>query len=267
MNEKTFDGIQRKYEEMNDENNKLYNQVRGLIDDCDNLKEMKDALKNDIKLHEESKKKVWSMRDDVAQYFEKCKDEVLGKIKFYEEKKKSQKEVIDSIKIGIPIIFERIGCQMSQKDELELMKLNDENIVTYLEQIEKKTNEILKLYEKHQQREAVDNVNLEKDVDPQVKKEKQIADTENQAMGFEEVFDEEFNTTWKTLVNKMLNPDAGMNSYRQYTKMIYEKKVKKNAPRKYQYTPKVGPTIYREVKRELINKLEEEKKQNKLISK
>ena len=51
---------------------------------------------------------------------------------------------------------------------------------------------------------------------------------------------------------------------RTATKVI---KVKKNAPRKYQYTPKAGPTIYREVKKELINKLEEEKKQNKIITK
>ena len=86
--------------------------------------------------------------------------------------------MINSIKIGIPIIFERIGCSLNQKEELESLKLNDENIVNYLEQIENKTNEILKLYEKYQQREAMDNLTIEKEIDPEKKYKFQIDETE-----------------------------------------------------------------------------------------
>jgi len=58
------------------------------------------------------------------------------------------------------------------------LKLNDENIVNYLEQIEKKTNEILKLYEKYQQREAIESLNVEKEIDPEKKYKQQIDETE-----------------------------------------------------------------------------------------
>jgi hypothetical protein len=178
MGENTFEGIQRKYEEMDDENYGLYNEVRGLIDDVDNLKEQKENLLMDIKIHEESKKKNRTQRDDAAEFFERSQEEVKAKIEFYLEKRNSLKEVINSIKIGIPIIFERIGCSLSQKEDIESLKLNDENIVNYLEQIENKTNEILKLYEKYQQREAMDNMTIEKEIDPEKKYKLQIDETE-----------------------------------------------------------------------------------------
>ena len=50
MGETTFEGIQKKYEDMDDENYMLYNEVRGLIDDVDNLKEQKEALCLDIQV-------------------------------------------------------------------------------------------------------------------------------------------------------------------------------------------------------------------------
>jgi len=93
MGEESFEGIQRKYEEMDDENYKLYNEVRGLIDDVDNLKEQKESLVEDIKLHEKSKEKVWSQRDDAAKYFEKTQADVKSKIEFYQHKMNGLKEV------------------------------------------------------------------------------------------------------------------------------------------------------------------------------
>jgi len=178
MGENTFEGIQKKYEEMDDDNYGLYNEVRGLIDNVDNLKEQRENLQLDIKIHEESKKKQRTQRDDAAEFFERSQEEVKTKIEFYQEKRNSLKEVINSIKIGIPIIFERIGCSLNQKEDIESLKLNDENIVNYLEQIENKTNEILKLYEKYQQREAMDNLTIEKEVDPEKKYKLQIDETE-----------------------------------------------------------------------------------------
>ena len=66
----------------------------------DALKEQKEGLQLDIRIHEESKKKTWTQRDDAAQFFERSQEEVKHKIQFYVEKRNSLKEVINSIKIG-----------------------------------------------------------------------------------------------------------------------------------------------------------------------
>jgi hypothetical protein len=229
MGENTFEGIQRKYEEMDDENYGLYNEVRGLIDDVDNLKEQKENLLMDIKIHEESKKKNRTQRDDAAEFFERSQEEVKAKIEFYLQKRNSLKEVINSIKIGIPIIFERIGCSMTLKEEIETLKLNDENIVNYLEQIENKTNEILKLYEKYQQREAMDNMTIEKEIDPEKKYKLQIDETEEINGNVDGVIND---ANIRRQMDDKLTAGDNLNDWRKYMKGLVEKKVQKYGGKK-----------------------------------
>lgn len=233
MGEESFEGIQRKYEEMDDENYKLYNEVRGLIDDVDNLKEQKESLVEDIKLHEKSKEKVWSQRDDAAKYFEKTQADVKSKIEFYQHKMNGLKEVQDSILIGIPIIFDRIGCNKDVKEEVQ-NKLNDENIVNYLEQIEKKTNDILKLYEKYQQRDIIENMTTEKEADPKAQNFQRIAETEEINNQLDTIIADA--NTRKQMDDKLLSSE-GLRDWKTYMKTLVDKKIskynnKKPAPKK-----------------------------------
>jgi len=50
-------------------------------------------------------------------------------------------KIINTIKVGIPIIFERIGCKLEnfQTD----LNVNESNMLQYMATIENRTNEIL----------------------------------------------------------------------------------------------------------------------------
>ena len=53
------------------------------------------------------------------------------------------------LKISIPVIFERIGCDANELGELLSHKgksMDDENVLVYFNVIEKRTNEILQMY-------------------------------------------------------------------------------------------------------------------------
>jgi len=86
------------------------------------------------------KKIIMELKKEIGEsdrYYEKLQD-----------KHKQLMKTINALKVSIPIIFERIGCNAEDytHELLDTTTVNESNMLQYLAIIEKKTNEILQMY-------------------------------------------------------------------------------------------------------------------------
>lgn len=131
-------------------NEKKNEEAKTQLDELEELKRTREQIKNEIEQLRAQYKKEWRKRDATVQDYQNLIKEVDQKRKFYARSKKELVEVIGSIKIGIPIILERIGATEESGNE-QSFKPEEEKVVDNLFSIEKRTNEILALFENYQQ--------------------------------------------------------------------------------------------------------------------
>ena len=123
------------------------NQIRVLSEKVDSLKTLKDTIKEEIKIVQSQKLKQWRKRDDAIAFYQRLIDGNREKIDIYNKKRQETKILIASIKMAIPEIFRKIGCEPA-KDSLYLSDdFNDHHILEYLSIIERRADEILTLYD------------------------------------------------------------------------------------------------------------------------
>jgi len=102
--------------------------------------------------------------DNKAYKIKKLKRQIEASDKHFgslETKQGGLTETINALKISIPIIFERIGCNVEDyaNELLDGTTVNEGNMLQYLGIIEKKTNEILQMYHFSQNKTDVSGKN------------------------------------------------------------------------------------------------------------
>jgi|MDTB01.3.fsa_nt_gb DNA repair exonuclease SbcCD ATPase subunit len=130
-----------------DQNFSLFNYVNEQNNEIEKLEEQMQSL------HEEENKYQAESGEDVNQH-KKLLNDLAQRLKStehsaerYEMKYQDSLKTINSLKIGIQSIFNKIGCNTSAMSEmLADSMVTEANMMQYLGMIEQRTNEILQLY-------------------------------------------------------------------------------------------------------------------------
>lgn len=139
----------------NEKNYSLYKLVNELSDEIEKLEKQIQEVNLE--------KAKYDTKEEDTDPKAKLVRELKTKLEITEKKQdnvnKQHEEImktVNSLKVGIPIIFERIGCNTEEylKDLLPNQGINEGNILQYLAIIEQRTNEILQMYEECQEKEG-----------------------------------------------------------------------------------------------------------------
>jgi len=140
------------FEDYENKNYSLYQHLSHLSDEKESLDKQIHQIKDEIAhLTQSEQKDNDEGAENKAHKIQELKDEIDGSDKHYrvlEGKQQGLTETINALKISIPIIFERIGCNVEDyaTELLDGTTVNEGNMLQYLAIIEKKTNEILQMH-------------------------------------------------------------------------------------------------------------------------
>eukprot|EP01017_Pseudomicrothorax_dubius_P046534 TRINITY_DN8208_c0_g1_i13.p1 TRINITY_DN8208_c0_g1~~TRINITY_DN8208_c0_g1_i13.p1 ORF type:complete len:497 (-),score=164.38 TRINITY_DN8208_c0_g1_i13:95-1585(-) len=143
------------FQSLNDKNHSLYLQVNELSDEIEKLEK---AIAQVVE-----EKRKYESREDHSDPKLRLIKKKKAELDANEEKQRAldrqNQEIlrtINSLKVGIPIIFERIGCNTEEymSGLLPNQGVNESNILQYLAVIEMRTNEILQMYDACQEPEG-----------------------------------------------------------------------------------------------------------------
>jgi chromosome segregation ATPase len=140
------------FEDYETKNYSLYQHLTHLSDEKESLDKQIQSIKEEIgSLTQAQNKDSGEHADNKVQKIQQLKDEIEESDKhfgFLEKKQGGLTETINALKISIPIIFERIGCNIEDyaNELIDGTTVNEGNMLQYLAIIEKKTNEILQMY-------------------------------------------------------------------------------------------------------------------------
>jgi len=147
------------FEDYENKNYSLYQHLSHLSDEKEGLEKQIQQIKEEINhlTQHQQKDAGDDGGDNKSQKVQELKDEIEESdkhFKFLENKQAGLTETINALKISIPIIFERIGCNIEDyaNELLDGTTVNEGNMLQYLAIIEKKTNEILQMYHFSQNR-------------------------------------------------------------------------------------------------------------------
>lgn len=121
--------------------------ARIFADKLENLKTFRDSIKEEIVAVKKDRIKTKTKRDDALDNFQEKIKENEAAIENYDKLKADTKRIILSIKIAIPEIFRKIQCEEFSEKDLDHDEVNENNILDYLSMIEKRSDEILTLYD------------------------------------------------------------------------------------------------------------------------
>jgi len=144
------------FEDYETKNYSLYQHLTHLSDEKESLDKQIQQIKDEISgLNQSQQKKNAEVgeqgADNKVQKIKELKHQITESDKHFsslEVKQTGLTETINALKISIPIIFERIGCNVEDyaSELLDGTTVNEGNMLQYLGIIEKKTNEILQMY-------------------------------------------------------------------------------------------------------------------------
>jgi len=145
--ERDLDMAIKKFDQENEEYQKNENDARIFAENLESLKQFEDMLKKEIENVRANKIKKYTKRDRLVEKRAKEIDEIQKNLDLFEKKQAEMKRTILSIKIAIPEIFRKIGCEPLKDTTYDKDEITDNNILTYLFAIERRADEILTLYD------------------------------------------------------------------------------------------------------------------------
>jgi chromosome segregation ATPase len=141
------------FQDYESKNYSLYQHLTHLSDEKEDLEKQIHHIKEEIGhlTQSQQKENVEDEKDSKAQKIQELKKDIEESdqhFHFLENKQSGLTETINALKISIPIIFERIGCNIEDyaNELIDGTTVNEGNMLQYLAIIEKKTNEILQMY-------------------------------------------------------------------------------------------------------------------------
>jgi len=141
------------FQDYESKNYSLYQHLTHLSDEKEELEKQIQQIKEEINhlTQSQQKENLEDEKDSKAQKIQELKRDIEESdqhFQFLENKQSGLTETINALKISIPIIFERIGCNIEDyaNELIDGSTVNEGNMLQYLAIIEKKTNEILQMY-------------------------------------------------------------------------------------------------------------------------
>lgn len=125
----------------------MYNYVKDLTTEMDELEDEIKKIREEIDKYRGHGVNNENNREKILDKLNKELAATESETKEYEKQYSETMKTINSLKIGIQSIFERIGCSTDQIPELIGSNgISESNMMHYLGVIEQRTNEVLQMY-------------------------------------------------------------------------------------------------------------------------
>jgi len=139
-----------------DQNFALFNYVNELNGECEKLEEQIADIRSEIEKYKGQGLNTDNQRKKILKDLEERLQRTEAKAEQYEKKYEAAMKTVNTLKVGIKSIFEKIGCNtQANREMLGEEGVTESNMMQYLGIIEQRTNEILQLYAATQAREGV----------------------------------------------------------------------------------------------------------------
>ncbi|EAR98848.2 outer dynein arm docking complex protein, putative (macronuclear) [Tetrahymena thermophila SB210] len=146
--------IVKTFVDYENENYSLFKYINTLRDDTETLMQQKKQLQQQIDMYK-NKPQQYRQEPKTIKFMELKKE--LETIEQQKEKYKKKHETVqsqlDTLKKNIPVMFENIGCldkeylkEIPKNNDGTLQEIDDSNMLLYLAAIERRTNDLLQLY-------------------------------------------------------------------------------------------------------------------------
>ncbi len=155
-NTSTLEDLMQYYTDLEEENQKYYQETKQLIDEIDKTKDKKLSMQIQLKEIIQSKSKKQTMKKKIIDEMKTDLNRLNGKISDIISEKENLKTVVNTLKMSIPVIIERLTIgkkEQTLKSDFNLNEIYEDNgqtihnkaVPVFLYQLEKRTNQILKL--------------------------------------------------------------------------------------------------------------------------
>lgn len=129
-------------------NYSLFNYVNELANEIEKLEKQIAQIKQDIEDYKGQGIRTENQRKKIMSDLEVRLSHTEARAEAYERKYEKTMKTIESLKLGVKDILEKIGCNNPAAEEmLETQGVNESNLLQCLSVIELRTNEILQMYE------------------------------------------------------------------------------------------------------------------------
>lgn len=142
-----IDQLVTEFVQAEDHNYSLYKYVGELTNEMDELEEEIKKIREEIDKYRGHGVNNENNREKILDKLNKELQGVELETKEYEKQYNETMKTINSLKIGVSSIFERIGCNTEiVPDLIGATGVTESNMMTYLGVIEQRTNEVLQMY-------------------------------------------------------------------------------------------------------------------------
>ena len=150
------------YMNLEEENQEYYKETKQLIEEINDSKDQKLSMQIELKEILSSKQKKKSLKEKIISEMKNDLERIDEKLKNVENKKKGIKKSVQTLKLSIPVIIDRLLIKDKDKEKKnESNSLNDldkknnyilhnNEVPEFLHKLEKRTNEILKMVKDNQ---------------------------------------------------------------------------------------------------------------------
>merc|ERR1711988_1910227 len=137
-----------------DQNFALFNYVNELNNEIEKLEEQIADIRSEIEKYKGQGVNTDNQRKKILKDLEDRLSKTEAKAEQYEQKYNAAMKTVNSLKVGIQSIFNKIGCNTPANMEmLGNQGVTENNMMQYLGIIEQRTNEILQMYAATQQQQ------------------------------------------------------------------------------------------------------------------
>jgi predicted nucleic acid-binding Zn-ribbon protein len=142
-----IDQLVTEFVQAEDHNYSLYKYVGELTNEMDELEEEIKKIREEIDKYRGHGVNNENNREKILDKLNKELQGVELETKEYEKQYNETMKTINSLKIGVSSIFERIGCNTEvNPDLIGATGVTESNMMHYLGVIEQRTNEVLQMY-------------------------------------------------------------------------------------------------------------------------
>lgn len=138
-----IDELVKTFVDSEKQNYSLFNYVNELSNEMDKLKQQIHETKEEINTFKGQGVTTDNQRKKIMHELEERLERTEIRAELYEKNYEETMKTINSLKIGIQNIFERIGCET---EGLGVTEVTETNMMQFLGVIEQRTNEILQMY-------------------------------------------------------------------------------------------------------------------------
>ena len=149
----TADQLVKKFKKLKEEHHKYYKYIHELSEEHDSIQEQMRSINHWIQRMKRAKKTRKNVQRQVPKNKKKREIKAYNsqilkndlRFKKLSVKRNKIMKIMQALRISIGIIFDRIGC--AKDTQMEKERIDEGNMLQYMSYVERRTNEILQMYE------------------------------------------------------------------------------------------------------------------------